>query len=460
MDVIVYTPEIPPSSPRQRCKTPSPEMRAQTPLTAVPNSLLAQETELAGVVSTSRHILFDFTLVEDGMPRCPRTEEEWNVLLNLFPTTYSVSLHGLFLIVRVRRLPPKPWPLSVAGLPFYITTNEWDSPWIRGKHGHGGRILEDLNAQRRVTDEIFDAVISYFDTHTNVKITAVRWSIGYWRITVPDGTLIQKLPMVIACTVCGYLFDSQIQRPVETAYRLKEPSLGTYDDTFYAAYDNPVYSTLHPGIMLSSSRFGGTASVPPRGELLTTSGVLVKNHVGDEYIMVAGHGFPLGEERVYYPSPNGVAIGDVVCRLGNSDIALARLRLGFSYQNESFENTTTSKSSVLNQIRDPFELRYPELLYMDNPFIGYAEGMWIATERLRVPSDEDVEVLNWVRHEWLWMGQGLVKEPVEGSCGSPVWDEDGNLVLFFRFVVSEGPEAGQAIGVAATELHKFGFDLA
>jgi hypothetical protein len=318
---------------------------AQTPLTAVPNNLLEQETKLIEVVSTSRHILFDFTLVEDGMPRCPRTEEEWNVLQNLFPTTYSVSLHGLFLIIRVRRLPPKPWPLSVAGLPFYITTNEWNSPWIRGEYGRGGRILEDLNAQHRVTDEIFDAVTSYFDTHTNVKITAVRWSIGSWRITVPDGTLVQKLPMVVARTPCGYVFESQIQRPVETAYRLKEPSLVAYDDSTYA-----------------------------------------------------------------------------------------NLR--------------------------PFELRYPEFLYMDNPFTGYAEGLWTATERLRVPSDEDVPALTWVRHEWIWMGQGLVEELTEGSCGSPVWDEDGNLVLFFQFVISEGPESGQAVGVAATELQKFGFDLA
>ena len=406
---------------------------------------------LKTVVSTSRHILFDFTLVEDGMPRCPRTEEEWNVLLNLFPTTYSVGLHGLFLIFRVRRLPPKPWPLSVAGLPFYITTDEWNSPWIRGRHGLGGKILEDLNAQHRVTDEIFDAVTSYFDTHTNVKITAVRWSIGYWRITVPDGTLIQKLPMVIARTFCGYVFDSQIQRPqrpVETTYRLKEPSFITHNDS--------TYTNLRPGNMPSSSRFGATASVPARGELPTTSGVLVKDRQGNESITVAGHGFPLGEERVHHPSSDGTAIADIEYHLNLSNIALAQLRLDFSYQNESFENTTTSKSPALNQIRSPSELKYPESLYMDNPFTECAEGLWIATERRRVPSDEDVPTLTWVRHEWMWMGQDLVEEPAEGS---PVRDEDGNLVLFFRFVISEGPESGQAIGVAATELQNFDIDL-
>jgi len=425
---------------------------AQTPLTAALNNLLEPDTKLAEVVNTSRHILFDFTLVEDGLPRSPRTKKEWNVLMNLFPTTYSVGLYGPFFIIRVQKPPPKPWPLSVAGLPFYITTNEWNTPWIGGKHGLGGRVLENLNAKHRVTDEIFDAVTSYFDSHTDVKITAVRWSIGSWRITVPDGTLVQKLPKTVASVVCGYVFESQIQQPVEAAYRLKEPSPTVYDDSTCA--------NLRPGIMLSSSRFEGTPSVPARGELLTTSGVLVKNRRGNEYIQVASHGFPRGEEQVYHPSSNGIVIADVERRLGDSGIALARLRPGFSYQNESFENTITSKSTALKKIRDPCGLRYGDFLYMDNPFTGYSEGQFLGTEYRRVPSDEDCEAHDWVRHQWLWLGQDLVEEPVAGSCGSPVWDENGDLVLFFRFIISQGPEAGHALGVAATELQKFGFDLA
>jgi hypothetical protein len=59
----------------------------------------------------------------------------------------------------------------------------------------------------------------------------------------------------------------------------------------------------------------------------------------------------------------------------------------------------------------------------------------------------------------MWMGQGLVDAPAEGSCGSPIWDADGNLVLFFRFLIANGPESGLAIGVAAAELQKFGFEL-
>src|SRR5579862_68844 len=46
-------------------------------------------TELAKAIRISRHIVFDFSLVEDGRPRSPRTETERVLLSNLFPTQYS-----------------------------------------------------------------------------------------------------------------------------------------------------------------------------------------------------------------------------------------------------------------------------------------------------------------------------------------------------------------------------------
>ena len=156
--------------------------------------------------------------------------------------------------------------------------------------------------------------------------------------------------------------------------------------------------------MLSSARFKGTASIPARGELLTTSRVLVKDGEGSQYLTVASHSFALREETVYHPNPNGVAIANVERRLSYTDIALTQLKSSITYQNETFENSTTSTSTTLSRIRSPFELQCPEFLYMDNPFTGFAEGKWVATERRRVPSDEDVSVFNWVRHNWMWMG--------------------------------------------------------
>ncbi|KAI9775992.1 MAG: hypothetical protein M1839_000691, partial [Geoglossum umbratile] len=407
--------------------------------------------ELVEAIRTSRHIVFDFSLVEDGQPRPPRTETERALLWNLFPTQYSVGVHGLFLIVRVRELPPKPWPLTVAGLPFYITTGEWDYPWVRGKFGRGLKVLEHLDARHKITKEIFDTATCYFDTQTNVRIIAIRWTIGSWRMVIPDGTSLDNLPRVLAGNPCGYVFKSEDLQPIEAAYRLKEPSSTI-------ARDDSAYTDLRPGIMLSSARFEGMGSVPAREELLTSSGVLIKDIEDNRYITVASHGFPAGEEVFYHPNSNGVIIGDLEKRLDMTDIALVKLRPQFSYRNETFDSQA-STSVTLSSIRDPYQLQYPEFLFMDNPFTGFAEGTWVATEQRRIPSDEDVPSFVWVRHDWIWMGQGSVDSPPDGSCGSPVWDVNGELVLFFRFIISAGPESGLAIGVAANELEQFGFSL-
>lgn len=49
--------------------------------------------------------------------------------------------------------------------------------------------------------------------------------------------------------------------------------------------------------------------------------------------------------------------------------------------------------------------------------------------------------------------------PAEGSCGSPIWDEDGKLVCFFRYLVKSGPRAGFGFGISAMELKNYGVEL-
>src|SRR5204862_6985598 len=100
------------------------------------------------------------------------------------------------------------------------------------------------------------------------------------------------------------------------------------------------------------------------------------------------------------------------------------------------------------------DLEQSEALYLDNPFTGFMEGMYITFSLRRVPSDEPVAKFPWVVQLWLWAGQGntTVKD---GSCGSVVTDEEGRAVCFYRFV----DEKGFAIGVAATVLGQFGYEI-
>lgn len=52
----------------------------------------------------------------------PPKKEELQILLNLFPKTTNVTVIGPMLVIVVQELPKKPWPLTVAGLPLYITS--------------------------------------------------------------------------------------------------------------------------------------------------------------------------------------------------------------------------------------------------------------------------------------------------------------------------------------------------
>src|ERR1700722_3542385 len=83
-----------------------------------------------------RHIVLDFTLLNDNcLPRNP-TDNEFKILCELFPSQLGAGVIGPFLVITVKELPAKPWPVSVAGLPLFLTTNMCETPWEFGKTGN------------------------------------------------------------------------------------------------------------------------------------------------------------------------------------------------------------------------------------------------------------------------------------------------------------------------------------
>lgn len=67
-------------------------------------------------------------------------------------------MYGVCLVVRVKELLPQPWPLTVAGLPFYITTDEWDTPWPFGPGA------EQYNALASATTQSLILIIFAYDS--------------------------------------------------------------------------------------------------------------------------------------------------------------------------------------------------------------------------------------------------------------------------------------------------------
>jgi hypothetical protein len=91
---------------------------------------------------------------------------------------------------------------------------------------------------------------------------------------------------------------------------------------------------------------------------------------------------------------------------------------------------------------------------MDNPYIGSCKGVFVVRRVQRMPPDENLEELPWIRQMWYWTRQDIEKA-MGGSCGSIVTDEQGRAVSFFRFV----DPRRFALGVVATQVTRFGYEV-
>lgn len=95
----------------------------------------------------TRHLVLDFTLVDEhGMSRNP-TMDEFEKLNSVLPPNLGKGVIGGFLVVHFVELPPKPWPISVAGLPHFMTTDMFVIPWSMGPGRPHRHELEHLDAR-------------------------------------------------------------------------------------------------------------------------------------------------------------------------------------------------------------------------------------------------------------------------------------------------------------------------
>lgn len=391
--------------------------------------------------------LFDlgFSLVRDSRAICP-TRDQWILLETAFPTSTSIGVLSGMLTVQYESLPPKPWPVVMAGLPVYITTEEFAWPLRPQRYGGPKRIMSAHDARSGPSAEVFQLAIDYFEKELNVAIVCILNLLGQWIITIPEDATLSDLPCMIAKSPCSYLYTSEVPEPREAALSSTRP--------FGTTWDSSPYTPLRPGIMTSSGKIPGCDD-----ELLTTCGVQVIDNDNNKFLTVATHGFPNGREIVYHPTMVGGPIGDVVRRIPDAGISICKLRPGLPFENETFAGDVlgdTVEGIVIKGIRRTDEMKFYDMVSMNNPFSGYHDGVFVGTQLKRVPIDEATVNREWVRDTWVWLGMGM--EPLNGSCGSAILDEDGNVVSFFRFLVDEYPGCG--IGVAATTLSDFGYRIA
>jgi hypothetical protein len=378
-----------------------------------------------------RHLTFDFTLLDENrIPRNP-TADEFETIIKILPPHTGIGVHVPFLVVFCAELPRKPWPLSVAGLPLFLTT-DFFGPWFFGRSARiRYRALENFDARSNTNLMLYNTVIDFFQKE-QIPITGIAWITGCWSVTVAESVDTSVLPGYICQAAAFYISskDTENVRVIEAAFRNKSPR----DDSYY--------SPLRPGIIVASNT------------LLTTSGVLVKNQDGDRSMTVSSHGFPVDDTKVYHPDTKGLEIGNVIHRISDTDIALVKLHDDTTFENQTFQSDDEPEGVLIKNIKDPFDMRTFDALTMDNAFTGLVDGQFLSVSMQRLPTDQQAQH-SWVQQMWAWFGQDSNNLPIAGSCGSPVTDSEGNLVCFFRDLRDDNI----GIGVSAQELKKRGYSI-
>ncbi|ETI21432.1 hypothetical protein G647_07779 [Cladophialophora carrionii CBS 160.54] len=273
----------------------------------------------------ARHLILSFDLRDKFNPL--NDPENRDTLRSIFP---------------LRTLPPKPWPLSIAGVPLYLHLGLGQNPLppprpVRRKNGS---IAEDQDGQDMENWEpLFLAVKGHFQD-VGIPITEVMYLGNVVFIVLKHrDTDINKLPCRAAKIGCSYLFDDEMGRPsAPHARRLSDPAPRNRDVS--------QYDTLQPGLRVASSYQSGNSGT----FLSTTTGVLLKDGAGNEFMTVAAHGFPSEcGTQVFHASPGtGRGIGEVVMEVSHTDIALVKLR-----DTETFSNVTFQS----DKIQEPIQLK-------------------------------------------------------------------------------------------------------
>jgi hypothetical protein len=375
-------------------------------------------------VSTALHMKFNFTLRsdKDGKQR-PPSRQEAGAIISAFPNCHAVGLSPPYLVLRFSQLPPKPWPLSAAGLPLYLTTDQYGDPEDFGLIGRAGTlsITPSPVLWKTPTSAMIKEIIQAYRTTYKTPISSIAWLGTRFMVTPADAKAnLNELPSTIGRVLVTYRNSEPKGR--EAAQRAKQPLDQIRDDSNYGL-------TLRPGIMISCEAYEG-------GETLTTAGIPVRSPDGERFITVASHGFPLGLETVYHPNGNGSRIGEVKKKLWDTDISLASLNEGISYSCDTFSSNILA-GSTLRGFKRLEDVLIGDNIFMDNPFSGLCEGQVTMVEWANIPCDEDASELPWVGALWMYTGNGRT-EPANGSCGSVIWDEEENAIAFYRFSYDGG----------------------
>lgn len=377
-------------------------------------------------------IKLDFELFSDGRQQTP-TSSQLEEIKALFPTCTELTYSSPFLIATCETLPPKPWPVTVAGLPLFVTPNpESEAPLSLGSvgYGPGDGINEAIRPWQTPSMKVFKKLFALLRTYSST-IDRVRW-LGWGIIAVGDAYPPRSVwQSIIPRTINGlpvrYVFGHQRARPegshTETPADL---DLRKWDMT---PYSDP----LRPGMMICSPSVS-----KPGTTMFATTGVCVHRDYDREapdkrpkYITLLprtfGSDFLDGSIHQASPEGPGREIAGVY-RIFN-DVALGDL-LKVKYTRETISSVPNDEVKPFGRVLDTQEVTIGEPVFMDTPVNGRLSGILISREVRRItdaPDGEGGTTVDFTTGDWIYFGNGA-EVLGEGSTGGVVWNEKWDVL--------------------------------
>ena len=427
-----------PTSPTSSPQTTNPLFQnlslADTEISADPET----PTPSAALPKRVVRLALSFSLLSNGVPRLP-TEAEIEEVRTHFPTMTSLSWAYPLLVISVQELPARPWPTILADLPLWIKKTGEQSPATMGKFSRSHNkftIKGEITAYHTPNETTIFEVYQLLN-EKGAGIDRIRWDGLVFRAygnQEPEQGWQNSLPRSINSFAVLYFWEPLAL--IERAMRLKAPSVTTTDDTQYERNE------LRPGVMLSA--FANNM----RDTLNTTSGICVESPTsGKKFITLAAHGFTASiGDSVYHPKavlkdnlPDPkYEIATVVRKFGDTDIALAELKPDIHYSRETFWDPAPGQPSVqgFRAFHNTEELKYGDSVFMNTPFNGQCEGVYIETEWVMGIPPEDGGIFCEISHFSYWGNGSSVF--FDGCCGGIMWNDNFEVIGQFRFQEKTG----------------------
>ena len=382
------------------------------------------------------------------------TSQEKTYIADIY-NAERLEFHDCLIVVETST-PPKPVPLTVAGIPAIFVPPHQRRAFLYGSAPYLNPRVSDpcpeLGWKRMSTPTTLQManVITVLVELMNIRrVNFLPTSMVVELVHDDERTYQNKsLPAVVAGLPTSYhhdprpffssMKDHTRERLLDPAQHLPGPRIGPLPQDGTNYLQEPSWGILNPGVRVSTGCATGSGTYADAVQS-TTCGIRLRKDA-NEYVSVANHGFLAGDE-VFHPDPEGDKIGDVMKRYPELDLAMVQLTPAHSGR---FHNQTYFQAETPRRLVDTSDLVRGAWFEADGMSTGLVSFQFLidSWERpIRPPGHPRIPVLKWQREVVFRIFGAANTVLTDGLCGAPFVEvETGNVAGFFHLADGDWAE--------------------